>query len=92
MVDAGLINLLLENFWASKKNICVPVYQGDRGNPVVFSDTFYEALFQTENDIGARHIIQKNPDQVLRVEIDNPKCFFDIDTEEDLRTLQAWLG
>jgi molybdenum cofactor cytidylyltransferase len=92
MIDAEMINLLLDNFWASQKNICVPVYQSNRGNPVVFSDDFYEALFQTKNDIGARHIIQKNPDQVLRIEIENPLCFFDIDTEEDLRTLHAYLA
>ena len=91
MVDAEMINLLLDKFRASEKNICVPVYQGKRGNPVIFSSFFYGQLFQTENDIGARYIIQKNPDQVLWIEIDNPLYFFDIDTEDDLRTLRSSL-
>ena len=92
MVDPNMINLLLDKFWASEKNICVPVCQGDRGNPVIFSSFFYGRLFQTENDIGARHIIQENPDQVLWIEIDNPWCFFDVDTEDDLRTLLSYLA
>ncbi len=92
MVDPNMINLLLDKFWASEKNICVPVCQGNRGNPVIFSSFFYGRLFQTENDIGARHIIQENPDQVLWIEIDNPWRFFDVDTEDDLRTLHSYLA
>lgn len=92
MVNAKMINLLLDKFWASEKNICVPVYQGNRGNPVVFSRNFYDALFKIENDIGARNIIEKNPDHVLWVEIESPLCFFDVDTEDDLRKLRSYFS
>jgi len=92
MIDAGLIDLLLKKFWASKKTICAPVFQGTRGNPVVFSRHFFDQLRQTEHDIGARHIIQNHPDQVLAVEIDRRIYFLDVDTEDDLKTLEAALN
>ena len=91
MVDANMINLLLERFWKSEKYIRAPVYQGKRGNPVIFSRNFYNDLFLIKNDIGARNIIQKNSDQVLWVEIDNPLYFFDIDTQDDLKRLRSYL-
>ena len=91
MVDAEIIDRLLKEFWASEKNICAPVCEGVRGNPVILSRRFYDLLWQTESDIGARHILQNHPEQVLGIEVDRRLYFFDIDTEDDLRTLQAAL-
>jgi molybdenum cofactor cytidylyltransferase len=88
-VDARTINLLLERFWSSGKDICVPVCQGERGNPVVFSRRFYGKILKLTGDTGARGIIRANPEWVLQVEIQDPRCFLDIDDEEDARVLCA---
>ncbi|MEE8480502.1 MAG: nucleotidyltransferase family protein [Desulfobacterales bacterium] len=37
MVDSRMINHLLDRFWKSHKDICVPTFQGKRGNPAIFS-------------------------------------------------------
>jgi CTP:molybdopterin cytidylyltransferase MocA len=42
---------------------------------------------QVSGDIGARDIIRKNSDRTLFLEIDDPLCFFDIDTQQDLEHL-----
>jgi len=47
--------------------------------------------FDNEHDIGARQIVEDHPDQVLAVEVDRRLYFFDIDTEDDLKTLEAAL-
>jgi CTP:molybdopterin cytidylyltransferase MocA len=41
-----------------------------------------------KGDRGARQLIDKNPDRVLTVELDNPLCFFDIDTQQDFENLK----
>jgi molybdenum cofactor cytidylyltransferase len=87
LLDSGTIDLLLHRFRDSEKDICVPCHRGRQGHPVIFSSGFYQDIMNVEGDVGARHILIKNPDCVLRVEVDNEGCFFDIDTEEDLANL-----
>jgi len=92
MVDAKTIDHLLERFWSSDKNIGVPVYRGKSGTPALFSQKFYPQLFGIVGDVGARKIIADHPGQVLRIEINNPLCFMDIDTLEDLKNLELLLS
>ena len=85
---SNTIDLLLEKYWSSAKRICVPVYRGKRGNPVIFSQTLYGKLKAIEGDIGAREVIRTNQEHVLYVELDDPLCFTDIDSPQDLENLQ----
>ncbi len=83
MLDSKTINTLLEQFWSSDKDICIPVFKGKRGNPVIFSQKFYGHLAQIKGDIGARNVIRDHPDHVKEIEIENPLCFVDVDTQSD---------
>jgi molybdenum cofactor cytidylyltransferase len=91
MVDSTTINHLLETFWSSEKDICVPKHRGKKGNPTIFGQGFYPHIKDIEGDIGARQLIEEYPDHVLEVEIQNPLCFFDIDTEQDYETLKHFI-
>ena len=82
-LSSGIIDQLLEGFWGSQKYICVPVYRGIRGNPTIFSRAMYCHLMALKGDIGGRQIIQARPGRVLQVEVDDPLCFWDIDTPQD---------
>jgi CTP:molybdopterin cytidylyltransferase MocA len=44
-----------------------------------------------KGDIGARQLIDDNPDRVLTVEIEDPICFFDVDTRQDFASLKKKL-
>jgi molybdenum cofactor cytidylyltransferase len=87
LLNSAIINALLEKFWSTEKDICVPTYRGKRKNPAVFGRRFYRHLMDIRGDRGARQLIDANPDRVLRVEMDDPFCFFDIDTEQDFKML-----
>lgn len=91
LVSAGVIDRMLTSFWASEKDICVPVHRGRRGNPTLFSHRFYDRLQNVSGDMGAREIIRSHPEAVLAVEMGDPLAFFDVDTEKDLETLVATL-
>ena len=88
MLNAKTINVLLEGFWADEKDICVPIYRGKRKTPAIFRRRLYTQLMSIKGDIGARQLIDVNPDQVLAVEIENPICFFDVDTRQDFERLK----
>ncbi|HEA66332.1 MAG TPA: nucleotidyltransferase family protein [Desulfobacterales bacterium] len=88
MLDAKTINMLLDRFWNSEREICVPVCRGKRGNPTVFSHKYYDQLLQIKGDIGARKVLEKYASHIIHVEIDHPLGFLDVDTEVDLKALQ----
>ncbi len=87
LVKTATINLLLHRFWESDKDICVPVCDKRQGNPVIFSSRFYDRVLGIRGDKGARKIVSADPCYVLSVEIEDPLCFLDIDSPEDLKTL-----
>lgn len=91
LIDPGTINLLLRRFWFSDKDICVPVQNEKRGNPVCFNRRFYENILGLQGDTGAREIIRRYPKDVLSVEIDCPTFFLDIDHDDDLEKLVSLL-
>ena len=91
MLDAKTIDRMLSEFRHSNKDICVPVCNGKRRNPTIFNRIFYDQLMEIKGDIGARNIIQTNPDRVHFMEMDNPLCFFDIDSQKDFENLQLLL-
>ncbi len=88
LLSAEVIDILLENFWKSDGDICVPLCREKRRNPTVFSRNLYDELMQVEGDMGARQIIVNNPGQVIRVEIEDSSSFADVDTPEDLEAIR----
>jgi molybdenum cofactor cytidylyltransferase len=91
MLKSETIDYLLDQFWSSDKDICVPAHRGERGNPTIFSQRFYQQLSQIKGDIGAREIIKNHPEHILDVELENPQCLIDVDTENDFKKLQSLL-
>jgi len=91
LLDSNTIDHMLAGFRHSAKDICVPVCKGKRGNPTIFNRILYNQLMTIEGDIGARDIIRANSDRVLYIELDDPLCFFDIDSQKDFENLQSLL-
>jgi molybdenum cofactor cytidylyltransferase len=91
LLDSNTIDHMLDRFRYSGKDICVPVCKGKRGNPTIFNRVLYDQLLAIEGDIGARNIIRANPERVLYLEVNDPLCFFDIDSQKDLTNLQLLL-
>jgi len=91
MLDSNTIDHMLDKFRHSDKDICVPVCNGKRRSPAIFNRVFFDQLMEIEGDIGARDIIRANPDRVLCVEMNNPLCFVDIDSQQDFENFQLLL-
>ncbi len=64
--------------------IVAPYYAGRRGHPVAFGRGLFNELLDVEGDIGARQLLQRQPDRVYRLEVDDPGILQDIDTPADL--------
>src|SRR6266849_7369 len=66
------------------EGIVVPVMQGRRGHPVLFSRRFFESLTLLSGDAGAAAILRQNPTLVQEVEVDDSGIHIDMDRPEDM--------
>ncbi len=85
LVDQALIDRMIDSFAPDRGAlIVVPVSEGRRGNPVLWSRRFFAELMALEGDIGARNLIARNAEAVADVPVDGHAAFLDIDTPEAL--------
>ena len=86
-VDSQTINSLIEAFIANNKGITIPVYQGRRGNPVIFSIRYKNELLDLKGDVGGREVINRHHDDVLEVKANCEGVLLDIDNMENYNSM-----
>jgi molybdenum cofactor cytidylyltransferase len=85
LISAHLIDRLIGAFAPdSGRLIAVPVSDGRRGNPVLWSRRFFSELMTLDGDIGARHLIARHGETVAEVPVEGFGAFLDIDTPQAL--------
>jgi molybdenum cofactor cytidylyltransferase len=57
------------------------------GVPAIFPRTMFRELAQLRGDVGARALLRRNADRVVRVPM--PSAAVDVDTPEDLLAISA---
>jgi molybdenum cofactor cytidylyltransferase len=89
LIDAHLIDRLIDTFAPDRGHlIVVPVSDGKRGNPVLWSRRFFSELMTLDGDVGARHLIAKHTEAVVEVAVEGHGAFLDIDTPQALEAAQ----
>ncbi|HXW26239.1 MAG TPA: molybdopterin-binding/glycosyltransferase family 2 protein [Xanthobacteraceae bacterium] len=91
-VTATLIDRLVEAFDPERgAMVVVPIIEGKRGNPVVWSRRFFPDLMTLEGDVGARHLIATYADVVAEVAVEDSAALTDVDTPDALLAVKAEL-
>jgi len=82
-LPATVIAALRTRYRQDDVEIVVPEYRSVRGHPVLFARSVFPELRELAGDRGARTVIDRSPERVAVVEIDElPPA--DVDTVEDL--------
>lgn len=81
-ISASFINHLIQEFEKAEDKIIVPVFEGARGNPVIFPKRFKEELLSLQGDIGGRVLLNKYKEYIQFVDVEEGKLLLDIDTKE----------
>ncbi len=68
-------------------HIAAALYGGFCGAPAIFPRSCFRALSELRGDRGARALLMRNPDRLVRVPM--PSAAVDVDTPEDLLALEA---
>jgi len=90
LIDAGLVDRLIDAFAPDRGHlIAVPVSDGRRGNPVLWSRRFFPELMTLDGDVGARHLIMKHAEAVADVAVEGRGAFLDIDTPQALEAARG---
>ena len=92
LLEPGDVNFLIHAFaeaGKTNKSIVVPLFGGQRGNPVILESSYKGSILAITGETGCRRVIKQNPDQVLTVEMENDHVIRDIDTPEDYERLVA---
>ena len=70
--------------YVDKKEIIIPTYKNQQGNPVLFSIKMKDKIMNIQGDVGAKEILKKDNNKVLNLPINDlgiiknyntPKCF-----------------
>jgi len=67
--------------------ILLPEYNGQKGNPVIFSSLYKEVILQHEEKEGCKKIVRTNSKHVHPVSMPSDHILRDIDSPEDYRAL-----
>lgn len=85
LVTGTLIKKLLKAFEERRPDILHPVYQGQRGNPVIITSRLRKRLLEAKGDSGARFLFNDPHLTIIPYPVTTPAVIVDIDTPEDLQ-------
>lgn len=74
---------------AEHRSIVVPVFGGERGNPVLWGRQHFDALKKLEGDRGARVLFDQYADEIVEVAMTDGAVLTDADTPEALEELRS---
>jgi molybdenum cofactor cytidylyltransferase len=85
---AGHVERLIEAFApAAGRAICVPTWQGKRGNPVLWARRFFAEMEDVDGDVGAKHLIGEHAELVQEVDMPDSGVLIDVDSPDVLADL-----
>lgn len=92
LVTFAELNLLIQCFvYAGRRSIVAPVYQGRRGNPIIFDRCHLPEMLAISGDTGCKAILAQHPQRVLDVEMQTDHVLRDVDTVEAYEAVRALL-
>lgn len=81
-------NEFMQQLQVDEKCICIPRFQNEKGNPVIFSASYREAILQHEEMEGCKAVVQENKEHIHWVDMDSPHVLLDLDYPEDYDRLK----
>ena len=85
MVNSNIYNQLINS--RNQKNIIVPTYNGQHGNPVLFDKSMKEKIMDITGDVGAKKILELNKDKIFYLEINDQSIVKGFNNQDDFSSL-----
>ena len=84
LISSALVQDLIEQFYKANKSIVLPVYEGRRGHPVIFSASLYDELFRAPLETGARAVVWAHSGEIEEFRTNEESCVLNLNDPETL--------
>jgi molybdenum cofactor cytidylyltransferase len=85
LISAVLVSDLIEQFYQTGMKIILPVFEGKRGHPVIFSAALYDELLRAPADKGARAVVWAHLNDVAAVPTTEQGCVLNLNDPDALQ-------
>jgi molybdenum cofactor cytidylyltransferase len=82
---------LIEAALTSEKGMVLPVYRGQRGNPILVARRYVPELVRMSGDVGGRELLRSYPQDILEVGVETEGVIININTPEEYQRQLAGL-
>jgi len=90
-VTTKLIDQMLQTFVSTEKQILVPLYNGKRGHPIMFSAAYREEILTQYDNVGLRGLLYAHKEDVFELPVTTSGILSDMDCPEDYQRELALL-
>ncbi|MHC4751154.1 MAG: nucleotidyltransferase family protein [Planctomycetota bacterium] len=84
-ITSKLIDQMLKSFADTEKRILVPLYDGKRGHPILFSEFYRTEILTHYDNVGLRGLLHAHSDDVFELTVSTSAVLSDMDCPEDYR-------
>jgi len=88
LVSAGLVNTLIATFLDTRAPVVLPVFEGKRGHPVIFSAAVYGELLRAPLEMGARAVVWAHKNEVQEIPTAEEGCVLNLNDPDAILKLQ----
>jgi len=85
MVSSDIYNQLIKS--KDNKEIIIPTYRGQQGNPVLFDKSMKRKVLDIRDDVGAKKILELSKDKILNLEINDQSITRGFNAQDDFSSL-----
>src|SRR2546421_9512953 len=84
LISTALVQELIEQFYKNKSPIVLPLYEGRRGHPVIFSAALYDELLHAPLETGARAVVWAHKGEIDEVRTNEEGCVLNLNDPETI--------
>src|SRR5262249_19560664 len=78
LVSKSLVENLIEAFDKTRSSVVLPLYEGKRGHPAIFSSRLYKELLHAPEDKGARAVVWDHANEICEVATNEEGCILNL--------------
>jgi molybdenum cofactor cytidylyltransferase len=82
LISVTLVDGLIDQFYATRAPIVLPVFEGKRGHPVIFSSALYGELQKAPDKVGARSVVWAHAKEVGEFQTLEEGCVLNLNDPE----------
>lgn len=82
LISANLVSDLIAAYYSSNAPIVLPIFEGRRGHPVIFSATVFPELQSAPLDVGARAVVWAHRAELCQFPTNEEGCVLNLNDPE----------